>query len=168
LAEKKRSRSLAVVVLAAGKGTRLKSATPKVLHPICGRPALWHAIDAARAARPTKIVVVLGHAGDEVRAAVESWKLTPKPVFVEQGDPLGTGHAVTAAEAAVEAGSTRRRSSVGFTHSSSTRITISERIGTATKRPTKPKSSPTTMTPIATPRMVRPATTSRPTTATVR
>jgi bifunctional UDP-N-acetylglucosamine pyrophosphorylase/glucosamine-1-phosphate N-acetyltransferase len=97
----KNARTLAAVVLAAGKGERLKSSTPKVLHPICGRPALWHALQGVRAARPTKIVVVVGHGADDVRAAVSSWGLEPKPVFVEQREQLGTGHAVLAAEHAV-------------------------------------------------------------------
>ena len=93
--------SLAVVVLAAGKGKRLKSDTPKVLHPLCGRPALWWVLQTARAARPDKIVVVVHHGAEEVRAAVAAWNLSPKPVFVEQGEALGTGHAVLAAERAV-------------------------------------------------------------------
>ena len=98
---KRRPRSIALVVLAAGKGKRLKSATPKVLHPICGRPALWHVLQAGLAAKPTKVVVVVGHGADDVRAEVASWKLTLKPVFVEQSKQLGTGHAVQAAERAV-------------------------------------------------------------------
>ena len=93
--------SLAVVVLAAGKGKRLKSDTPKVLHPLCGRPALWWVLRTAKAARPDKIVVVVHHGADEVRTAVAAWNLSPKPVFVEQGEALGTGHAVLAAERAV-------------------------------------------------------------------
>jgi len=97
----RRPRSLALVVLAAGKGKRLKSVTPKVLHPICGRPALWHVLQAGLAAKPTKVIVVVGHGADDVRAEVASWKLTPKPVFVEQGKQLGTGHAVQVAERAV-------------------------------------------------------------------
>lgn len=96
-----RSRSLAAVVLAAGKGKRLKSRAPKVLHPVCGRPVLWWALRAALAARPSKIVVVVHHGADEVREAVRSWKLRPEPVFVEQGEALGTGHAVLVAERAV-------------------------------------------------------------------
>ncbi len=100
LAEKK-TRSLAAVVLAAGKGKRLKSSTPKVLHPLCGRPVLWHALQAARAAKPSKIIVVVSHGADEVIAAVKSWGISPSPVFVDQGRPLGTGHAVMAAEKAV-------------------------------------------------------------------
>jgi bifunctional UDP-N-acetylglucosamine pyrophosphorylase/glucosamine-1-phosphate N-acetyltransferase len=97
----KQSRTLTAVVLAAGEGKRLKSASPKVLHPICGRPALWHVLQAVHATRPTKIVVVVGRGADEVRAAVMSWHLKPSPVFVEQVEQLGTGHAVLAAEQAV-------------------------------------------------------------------
>lgn len=97
----KNARTLAAVVLAAGKGKRLKSSTPKVLHPICGRPALWHVLQGVLAARPNKIVVVVGHGADDVRAAVTSWGLKPAPVFVEQTELLGTGHAVLAAEHAV-------------------------------------------------------------------
>jgi bifunctional UDP-N-acetylglucosamine pyrophosphorylase / glucosamine-1-phosphate N-acetyltransferase len=88
-------------VLAAGKGKRLKSGTPKVLHPLCGRPALWWVLRTARAARPDTIVIVVHHGADDVRKAVASWGISPKPVFVEQGDALGTGHAVLAAERAV-------------------------------------------------------------------
>jgi bifunctional UDP-N-acetylglucosamine pyrophosphorylase/glucosamine-1-phosphate N-acetyltransferase len=95
------TRSLAAVVLAAGKGKRLKSDTQKVLHPVCGRPALWWVLQNARAARPSRIVIVVHHGADEVREAVRSWAITPAPVFVEQGRPLGTGHAVLAAEKAV-------------------------------------------------------------------
>ena len=93
--------SLVAVVLAAGKGKRLKSAVPKVLHPICGRPALWWALQDVRAARPSKIVIVVHHGADEVREAVRTWGVVPEPVFVEQGEALGTGHAVLAAEKAV-------------------------------------------------------------------
>jgi bifunctional UDP-N-acetylglucosamine pyrophosphorylase/glucosamine-1-phosphate N-acetyltransferase len=97
----KKSPTLAAVVLAAGKGKRLKSQTPKVLHPICGRPALWHVLRSVSAARPTKIVVVVGHGADEVCDAVRSWGVKPAPVFVEQTELLGTGHAVLAAQRAV-------------------------------------------------------------------
>jgi bifunctional UDP-N-acetylglucosamine pyrophosphorylase / glucosamine-1-phosphate N-acetyltransferase len=100
-ATKRTSRSLAAVVLAAGKGERLNSATPKVLHPICGRPVLWHTLQLVRAARPSRIVVVIGHGADDVREAVTSWGLKPAPVFVEQDEQLGTGHAVQVAEKAV-------------------------------------------------------------------
>jgi bifunctional UDP-N-acetylglucosamine pyrophosphorylase / glucosamine-1-phosphate N-acetyltransferase len=92
---------LAAVVLAAGKGKRLKSAAPKVLHPICGRPALWWVLQDIRAVRPERIVIVVHHGADQVREAVRSWGIVPEPSFVEQGEALGTGHAVLAAEKAV-------------------------------------------------------------------
>jgi bifunctional UDP-N-acetylglucosamine pyrophosphorylase/glucosamine-1-phosphate N-acetyltransferase len=94
-------RSLALVVLAAGKGKRLKSSVPKVLHPVCGKPVLWHVLHAGLAAKPTKIVVVVGHGAEDVMAAVRSWKLSPAPVFVEQARQLGTGDAVAVAKSKV-------------------------------------------------------------------
>ncbi|HJR96751.1 MAG TPA: bifunctional UDP-N-acetylglucosamine diphosphorylase/glucosamine-1-phosphate N-acetyltransferase GlmU [Actinomycetota bacterium] len=97
----RKPRSLALVVLAAGKGKRLKSGTPKVLHPVCGRPALWHVLQAGLAAKPTKVIVVVGHGANDVRSEVASWRISPRPVFVEQTRQLGTGHAVRAAERAV-------------------------------------------------------------------
>jgi bifunctional UDP-N-acetylglucosamine pyrophosphorylase/glucosamine-1-phosphate N-acetyltransferase len=95
------STPLATVVLAAGKGKRLRSPMPKVLHPICGRPALWWVLQNVRVARPSTIAIVVHHGADEVREAVRSWRITPEPRFVEQGEALGTGHAVLAAEKAV-------------------------------------------------------------------
>lgn len=100
-AKTKSSRTLAVVILAAGKGKRLKSVRPKVLHPICGKPALWHVVQAALGARPDRLVFVVGHGAEDVRAEVASWGLTPKPVFVEQTEQLGTGHAVLVAKRAI-------------------------------------------------------------------
>ncbi|TMK93491.1 MAG: hypothetical protein E6G37_06405 [Actinobacteria bacterium] len=95
------TRSLAAVILAAGKGKRLKSARPKVLHPICGRTALWHVVKTALATQPDRVVIVVGRDADDVRAEVGSWRMTPKPVFVEQAKQLGTGHAVLVARRAV-------------------------------------------------------------------
>ena len=97
----KNARSLALIVLAAGRGKRLRSSSPKVLHPICGRPILWHVLQAGLGARPSKLVIVVGHGADDVKAAVSSWNLTPRPIFVEQTEQLGTGHAVTVAEKAL-------------------------------------------------------------------
>ncbi len=98
---KRTPRSLALVVLAAGKGKRMKSSVPKVLHPIAGKPVLWHVLNAGQAAKPTRIVVVIGQDGDDVEAAVRSWGITPKPVFVRQRRQLGTGDAVRVARQAV-------------------------------------------------------------------
>jgi bifunctional UDP-N-acetylglucosamine pyrophosphorylase/glucosamine-1-phosphate N-acetyltransferase len=95
------TRSLAAVVLAAGRGKRLKSARPKVLHEVCGRAILWHVLRALRGARPDRIVIVVSDAGGAVEEAVRGWGITPEPVFVEQKERLGTGHAVLTAERAV-------------------------------------------------------------------
>jgi len=85
--------SLAVVVLAAGQGKRMHSALPKVLHPLAGRPLLAHVLDAARALKPTQILVVHGHGGAEVRAAFPGAGVD----WVEQAQQLGTGHALAQA-----------------------------------------------------------------------
>lgn len=99
--ERAAPRSLAAVVLAAGKGKRIKSQVQKVLHPVCGRPALWHVLQNARVMRPRRIVIVVHHGADQVREAVASWGIRPELLFVEQGEPLGTGHAVLVAEEAI-------------------------------------------------------------------
>jgi bifunctional UDP-N-acetylglucosamine pyrophosphorylase / glucosamine-1-phosphate N-acetyltransferase len=93
--------SLAAVLLAAGEGKRLKSKLPKVLYPVAGRPSLWHVARAAAAARPTRLVVVVGRGREQVEDAVRSWDLSPSPAFAFQDPPLGTGHAVSVAEEAV-------------------------------------------------------------------
>src|SRR5919112_1655036 len=98
---KRTRRSVAAVILAAGQGKRLRSDVPKVLHPVCGRPVLWHTLQVVRAVKPDRIVIVVGHGADDVREAVDSWGITPAPVFVEQAEQLGTGHAVQLAEEAV-------------------------------------------------------------------
>jgi bifunctional UDP-N-acetylglucosamine pyrophosphorylase/glucosamine-1-phosphate N-acetyltransferase len=81
---------LGVIVLAAGKGTRMRSALPKVLHPLAGRPLLGHVLDAAVALGAAQICVVYGHGGPQVPAAFPEAKAT----WVEQRERLGTGHAV--------------------------------------------------------------------------
>ena len=79
-----------IVILAAGTGKRMRSALPKVLHPLAGRPLLSHVIDTARTLKPTRLVVVVGHGGEAVRAAVAA----PDVLFAVQEQQLGTGHAV--------------------------------------------------------------------------
>ncbi len=83
--------SIGVIILAAGQGTRMRSAQPKVLHRIAGRPLLGHVIDCARRLSPDEIVVVYGHGGEQVRAAFAD---QPDLRWVEQAEQLGTGHAV--------------------------------------------------------------------------
>ncbi|MFM0365996.1 bifunctional UDP-N-acetylglucosamine diphosphorylase/glucosamine-1-phosphate N-acetyltransferase GlmU [Paraburkholderia sediminicola] len=79
-----------IVILAAGTGKRMRSALPKVLHPLAGRPLLAHVIDTARALKPTRLVVVVGHGAEAVRQAV----VAPDVQFAAQEQQLGTGHAV--------------------------------------------------------------------------
>jgi bifunctional UDP-N-acetylglucosamine pyrophosphorylase/glucosamine-1-phosphate N-acetyltransferase len=81
---------LGVVILAAGQGTRMRSALPKVLHTLAGRPLLQHVITTAKTLKPAKIVVVYGHGGERVPATFRDHALT----WVEQTEQLGTGHAV--------------------------------------------------------------------------
>ncbi|WP_176058893.1 bifunctional UDP-N-acetylglucosamine diphosphorylase/glucosamine-1-phosphate N-acetyltransferase GlmU [Paraburkholderia sp. BCC1876] len=79
-----------IVILAAGTGKRMRSALPKVLHPLAGRPLLAHVIDTARALNPARLVVVIGHGAEAVRQAVAA----PDVQFAVQEQQLGTGHAV--------------------------------------------------------------------------
>lgn len=82
---------LHVVILAAGEGKRMKSALPKVLQPIAGRPMLAHVIEAARALSPAGVHVVYGHGGDQVQAAFAD---QADLHWAHQAQQLGTGHAV--------------------------------------------------------------------------
>jgi bifunctional UDP-N-acetylglucosamine pyrophosphorylase/glucosamine-1-phosphate N-acetyltransferase len=82
---------LHVVILAAGEGKRMKSALPKVLQKIAGRPMLAHVIDTARALHPAGIHVVHGHGGDAVQQAFDD---QPDLQWAEQAQQLGTGHAL--------------------------------------------------------------------------
>ena len=87
---------LTAVILAAGEAKRMRSARPKVLHPLCGRPLIAYPVNATRALG-ARIVVVVGRAADEVRAAVPP---EAGAGFVEQKERLGTGHAVLQARVA--------------------------------------------------------------------
>jgi len=89
---------LHVVILAAGEGKRMKSALPKVLQPIGGRPMLAHVIDTARALEPAGIHVVHGHGGEAVQAAFAG---QDDLRWVEQAQQLGTGHALQQAMPAI-------------------------------------------------------------------
>jgi bifunctional UDP-N-acetylglucosamine pyrophosphorylase/glucosamine-1-phosphate N-acetyltransferase len=82
---------LHVIVLAAGEGKRMKSAKPKVLMPLAGRPMLAHVLDAARALQPARIHLVYGHLGEQVRAALTDLGDLD---WVHQPQQRGTGHAV--------------------------------------------------------------------------
>jgi bifunctional UDP-N-acetylglucosamine pyrophosphorylase/glucosamine-1-phosphate N-acetyltransferase len=94
------SSSFAIVIMAAGKGTRLKSRRAKVLHEIGGRPLLAHVIASAlHVAQASDIYVIVGHQADTVRAAVADMGVQ----FVEQAEQRGTGHAVMCARPHLEA-----------------------------------------------------------------
>ena len=92
------STRLAIVIMAAGKGTRLKSARPKVLHEVGGKPLLAHVIAAAsKLVAPVDIYVVVGHQAERVRAAVQQTGVR----FVDQTEQRGTGHAVQSARESI-------------------------------------------------------------------
>ncbi len=88
---------IAAIILAAGKGTRMKSDTHKVLHPIAGRPMLLHLIDSVKALGVEREVVVVGAGREQVEAAVHPLGVET----AEQAEQLGTGHAVRMAEGAL-------------------------------------------------------------------
>ena len=92
-----KNKDVAILILAAGKGTRLKSSVAKVLHAAGGRPLVEHVVRACLAAGPKKIVVVVGHQAEKVQAVVE-------PLGVEtvlQEPQKGTGHALLVAKRAI-------------------------------------------------------------------
>jgi len=81
---------LEILILAAGKGTRMRSSLPKVLHTLAGKPLLGHVVDTAHALDAARICVVYGFGGEAVPQAMADDKLT----FVLQAEQQGTGHAV--------------------------------------------------------------------------
>jgi|SoiMethySBSTD1v2_1073268.scaffolds.fasta_scaffold14620_7 bifunctional UDP-N-acetylglucosamine pyrophosphorylase/glucosamine-1-phosphate N-acetyltransferase len=91
-------RDLHVVILAAGKGTRMKSARPKVLHALAGRPLIEHILRTVDGLHALSTVLVIGHGGDEVRSALASRENLQ---FAVQSPQLGTGHALLQAEQAL-------------------------------------------------------------------
>lgn len=89
-------RPLSAIVLAAGEGTRMRSATPKVLHRLCGRPMLLHVLDTLVALPLERIVVVVGHGAEQVTKTVHEHLTTEVPIeFVEQREQRGTGDAAS-------------------------------------------------------------------------
>jgi len=96
------SRTCLAIILAAGEGTRMKSATPKVLHPIGGRPMLGHVLDAATEGGAGAIAVVVGPKAEALTAFVGS--AAPSATMHVQAERLGTAHAVLAAKDAIARG----------------------------------------------------------------
>ncbi|MEP5155249.1 bifunctional UDP-N-acetylglucosamine diphosphorylase/glucosamine-1-phosphate N-acetyltransferase GlmU [Planktotalea sp.] len=91
--------SIALIILAAGKGTRMKSDLPKVLHHVAGAPMLVHAMKSAEALEPEKTIVVAGHGSDAVSKAATGYNETAEVVL--QTEQLGTAHAVAQAKDAL-------------------------------------------------------------------
>lgn len=91
------ARPLAVIILAAGQGTRMKSSLHKVLHPVAGRPMLLHLLASVAALEPERQVVVVGAGREQVEAAVAG----TGAVIAVQDQQLGTGHAVAQAHDAL-------------------------------------------------------------------
>src|SRR5437660_10523425 len=90
--------SFAIAIMAAGKGTRLNSKHPKVLHEVGGKPLLAHVIAAATRVVPAKdVFAIIGHEAERVRAATEHTGVQ----FVLQSDQRGTGHALMVAQDAI-------------------------------------------------------------------
>jgi bifunctional UDP-N-acetylglucosamine pyrophosphorylase/glucosamine-1-phosphate N-acetyltransferase len=89
--------SLHVIILAAGKGTRMYSSLPKVLHPIAGKPMVSHVIATAKALNATQTHLVYGFGGDQLQARLANESV----IWVEQREQLGTGHAVAQAMPAI-------------------------------------------------------------------
>ena len=87
-------RDIATIILAAGKGTRMKSDLVKVLHPVCGRPMLWYPVSIAHKIGSDKIVVVIGHQADEIKKTMNDDTL----LYVYQKEQRGTAHAVMQTE----------------------------------------------------------------------
>ncbi|MFA5794993.1 MAG: sugar phosphate nucleotidyltransferase [Candidatus Brocadiia bacterium] len=85
---------LAVVVLAAGKGTRMLSDKPKVLHMLCGKPLLYHVLEAAKTLKPSAIYCVVGYKAEDVEDVFKQEDIN----WVTQGEQRGTGHALLATE----------------------------------------------------------------------
>ena len=90
----------ALIVLAAGKGTRMQSDLPKVLHEVGAAPLLVHALSAGRALEPARTVVVTGHGAQAVEAVARDWD--PEIAIAHQSEQLGTAHAVAQAHPALD------------------------------------------------------------------
>lgn len=88
------------IVMAAGKGTRMKTDLPKVLVPVLGRPMIHYVVDALKQAGIARILVVVGYRADDVQTSLAHYEGVE---FVQQGEPLGTGHAVKSCLPQIEA-----------------------------------------------------------------
>lgn len=99
MASAQSNRTISAVILAAGKGTRMKSDLPKVVHPVGGRPMVCAVVDACLASGVSRVIAVVGYQQEKVREALASYGSTVE--YVVQAEQLGTGHAVQCAAAAL-------------------------------------------------------------------
>lgn len=83
-----------VIILAAGQGKRMKSALPKVLHPLAGKPMLFHLLDTALSLSPKRVSIVVGHQSKAIEQTCRSHYTSENIVYIEQSEQLGTAHAV--------------------------------------------------------------------------
>jgi bifunctional UDP-N-acetylglucosamine pyrophosphorylase/glucosamine-1-phosphate N-acetyltransferase len=94
----KKSGGFCVLILAAGEGTRMESSIPKVLHPVGGKPMVFHLLRLAHALKPQGIGVVVGYESEKVRAEIlqmaKGWGASRTPIFIQQKSPTGSGGAV--------------------------------------------------------------------------
>ena len=113
---------IALVILAAGQGTRMNSDLPKVLHPLGGAPLVVHALKSGAALAPERAVVVTGRGGEAVAKAARGWD--PDILISEQAEQLGTAHAVAQAKAALDgfSGEDRKSTRLNSSHSSVSRM----------------------------------------------
>lgn len=93
-------KKFSAIVIAAGRGKRMRSKTAKVLHPVAGRPLLWYTVSLAGRVADARVVVVIGYQAERVRAFLEQAEFEPFDVVLQR-DQLGTGHAVQQAQAAL-------------------------------------------------------------------
>jgi bifunctional UDP-N-acetylglucosamine pyrophosphorylase / glucosamine-1-phosphate N-acetyltransferase len=91
---------LSIIILAAGKGTRMNSRKPKVIHHLAGKAMLQHVVDTSRKLNPDQIIVVIGHESEQVISTLEGQNI----IWIEQTEQLGTGHAVMQCSDSVQAG----------------------------------------------------------------
>ena len=89
---------MAAIVLAAGKGTRMKTRRAKVLHEVCGRPIVYYPVKRALEAGADRVVVVVGHQAGEVEASLRRHLPGAPLLFARQDKQLGTAHAVLSAK----------------------------------------------------------------------
>jgi bifunctional N-acetylglucosamine-1-phosphate-uridyltransferase/glucosamine-1-phosphate-acetyltransferase GlmU-like protein len=92
--------NLAILVLAAGKGTRMESDLPKVLHQLRGQSLLAHVLTASRALNPDRLIAIVGHKAELVKSEISP--NFPEVEFVLQSEMKGTGHAVMQSEEALK------------------------------------------------------------------